>query len=241
MVKGPDSGEGTASDRMAEGCIADRMIVTIDGPAGAGKSSAARALAKRLGFRFLDTGAMYRAVVYAALQAGVDLEDGQALERIAQTIGIDVTDDHVFLDGQDVTGQIRTFDITSKTRYAADHPGVRKHLVELQRAAADGLDVVTEGRDQATVVFPHAECKIFLTASPAERARRRYHDLIGRHERVTYDDVLQKQQDRDRRDIERKVGGLIKHPDAIEVNTDHASPDEVVDRLETIVRLQASN
>lgn len=211
------------------------MIVTIDGPAGAGKSSAARILATRLGFRFLDTGAMYRAVTLAAIERGVDLTDDEALLRVAQGIEVHLTDGKVRLDGRDVTRAIRTFDITTATRYAADHPGVRARLVELQRQAADGQDVVTEGRDQATVVFPEAECKIYLTASDEVRAQRRFEDLLSRGEKVTYEDVLAKQIERDARDCSRPVGALSKTDDMILVDTDGATPEEVVTRLMEIV------
>jgi CMP/dCMP kinase len=211
------------------------MIVTIDGPAGAGKSSAARALAARLGFRFLDTGAMYRTVTLAALERGVDLEDTDALLDVAKSIHIDLADGLVQLDGRDVTRAIRTFEITTATRYAADHPGVRAHLVALQQAWADHLDVVAEGRDQSTVVFPHAECKIYLTASEEVRADRRYLDMVNRGEHVSRAEVLDKQRDRDTRDCTRAVGALTKTPEQIEVNTDGMSHDQVVERLMELV------
>ncbi|WP_425400864.1 (d)CMP kinase [Aeoliella sp.] len=211
------------------------MIVTIDGPAGAGKSSAARQLAKRLGFHFLDTGAMYRAVVYTAIERGIDLTDADALEQVAASIDIQLTDDSVLVDGQDVTRAIRTQAITTATRYAADHPGIRARLVELQRAAAEGQDFVTEGRDQGSIVFPNAECKVFLTASERVRAERRYHDLISRGEDLTFDDVLEKQQQRDERDATRPVGALIQADDAVVLVTDGMSAEEVVDRLHDIV------
>lgn len=212
------------------------MIVTIDGPAGAGKSSAARALARRLGFHFLDTGAMYRAVVFAALEQGVALDDGAALEDVATRLDIQLSDDRVVVEGRDVTQAIRTLAITSATRYAADHPGIRARLVELQRAATASEDFVTEGRDQGSVVFPHAECKIFLTASPEVRAERRYHDLLARGEDLTLEEVLAKQCERDEQDANRPVGALIQADDAIVVNTDGMSHDQVVDRLYEIVQ-----
>ena len=212
------------------------MIVCIDGPAGAGKSSAARALARRLGFRFLDTGAMYRAVAHAALRRGLAWSEPESLARLARQLKIEVSDNHVLVDGEDVTREIRTLAVTTVTHYAANNPAVREHLVELQRRAAAGDRVVTEGRDQGTVVFPHAECKIFLTASPAERARRRLLDLQGRGEKTTYDEVLTEQTQRDQRDANREIGPLRPAPDAIEVITDGLRPDEVVDQLESLVR-----
>src|SRR3954453_22058743 len=212
------------------------MIVTIDGPAGAGKSSAARELARRLGFRFLDTGAMYRAVTLAARERGLDLADADALGQLVKQIRVELPGDRVLLDGVDVTSAIRKFDITAAIHYAADNPAVRSQLVVWQRAAAAGSDVVTEGRDQGTVVFPDAECKIFLTADEGERARRRHRDLLGRGEEIPFEEVLANQRLRDERDLSRAVGALRKAEDAIEVSTDGLSPDQVVARLETIAR-----
>ncbi len=145
------------------------MIITIDGPAGAGKSSVARALARRLGFRFLDTGAMYRAVALAGMRRGLDWGVPQDLARLARELRFTLAGERLLLDGEDVTEAVRTTAVTAVTRYAADNPQVRQRLVELQRILAGQDNVVTEGRDQGTVAFPHAECKIFLTASPQER------------------------------------------------------------------------
>lgn len=212
------------------------MIVTIDGPAGAGKSSAARGLARRLGYRFLDTGAMYRAVTLAARERGIDLADAKQLADLARQMHVELADDRVLLDGRDVTQSIRRFDITKSIHHAADNPDVRAQLVLWQRAAAQGSDVVTEGRDQGTVVFPYAECKIFLTADEHERAQRRHRDLVVRGENIPFDEVLSHQRIRDQRDLTRPVGALMKAPDAIEVSTDGLTTDEVIARLEQIVR-----
>ena len=212
------------------------MIITIDGPAGAGKSSAARELARRLGFRFLDTGAMYRAVAYAAVQRQLDWNDSPALADLAWQLTIDVNEERVLLDGQDVTTEIRTSQITAATRYAADHPGVRAHLVELQRRVGQGQNLVTEGRDQGTVVFPAAECKVFLTASPEERARRRWEDLAANGEQLSFEEVLAQQYGRDASDAQREVGALRPAPDAIELITDGLTATQVVDALERLAR-----
>lgn len=212
------------------------MIVTIDGPAGAGKSSAARELARRLGFRFLDTGAMYRAVTLAARERGIDLSDDGQMAALAGQIAVELTENRVLVDGRDVTSAIRKFEIAAATHYAADNPAVRAQLVLWQRAAADGANVVTEGRDQGTVVFPLAECKIFLTADEVERARRRHRDLQIRGEDVSFEQVLENQRLRDERDRNREIGALRKADDAIELSTDGLSQDEVVGRLEAIVR-----
>jgi len=211
------------------------MIVTIDGPAGAGKSSVAKALARRLGFRFLDTGAMYRAVTLAAIRRGVDLADRDALFHLAEGLRIDLRDGHVLLDGEDVSDAIRAVEVTRLSQHVANHSQVRELLIDVQRQMAAATDTVTEGRDQGTVAFPHADCKIFLTASPTERARRRRRDLQLAGRQVTLAEVLADQQQRDERDRKRPFGALIKADDAIEVVTDGLSEAEVVDRIEALV------
>lgn len=217
------------------------MIVTIDGPAGAGKSSVARALARRLGFRFLDTGAMYRAVTWAALGREVDLASTDALAEFARRLDVRLDADRVLVDGRDVTDEIRATTITKLIFHAAGNAGVRERLVDLQRQFAAGQDVVTEGRDQGTVAFPHAECKVFLTASAEERARRRQLDLAKRGETTTWEAVLADQNERDRRDEAREVGPLRRAVDAIEVRTDGLDQDEVVERLVTLVQSRSAS
>jgi CMP/dCMP kinase len=212
------------------------MIVTIDGPAGAGKSTVARALAERLGFRFLDTGAMYRAVALAGWRSGVNWEQPEELADLARRITIEFDGPRVLLDGQDVSDAIRTSQVTALIRYAADNPAVRHLMVQRQREFAHSGDVVTEGRDQGTVAFPQAQCKIFLTASPEERARRRLRELEARGESPSLADLLTRQNQRDREDCTRALGGLVQAADAIEVLTDGLSLEEVVDRLEGLVR-----
>lgn len=211
------------------------MIIAIDGPAGAGKSLVARKLAERLGFSFLDTGAMYRAAALAALRRGIDMEDVAAFAHAVRASNIEVGENFVALDGDDVTTEIRTSLVTSITRHAAGNPLVRQHLVELQRSLVGPRDYVTEGRDLGSVVFPHAEFKFYITASPEERARRRHRDLAERGEMVSFADVLAQQNERDASDTGRDVGPLVMAADAVEVITDHLTPDEVVDRLVELI------
>jgi cytidylate kinase len=215
------------------------MIVTLDGPAGAGKSTIARQLAERLGFAFLDTGAMYRAVTLAAVRNQGPWDDPAALAELARRCQIEMEGGHVRLNGEDVSSLIRTNEVTSHIHYLADNPAVRRRLVELQRAIAVGKELVTEGRDQGTIAFPKAECKIFLTASPEERARRRVQELQTRGERISFAEVLDQQNERDHRDSTREFGRLEPAPDAIDVCTDGMSPDEVVETLVRIVRQKA--
>ena len=186
------------------------MVITIDGPAGAGKSSAARRLAQRLGFHFLDTGAMYRAVALAANRLQIPWTEAESLGALARDLDIEVTDDRVLLNGDDVTQAIRKLEITSVIHYVADHPGIRGTLVELQRRVAETGHYVTEGRDQGTVVFPDADCKFFLTASAEERARRRMTDILARGESLTFDEVLQLQNERDARTMRGRLGDLCR-------------------------------
>lgn len=212
------------------------MIVTIDGPAAAGKSTAARALAQRLGFEFLDTGAMYRAVTLAALRRSIPLDDDARLGEVARSIEIKLHGTSVFLDGQDVSDAIRNVDVTNASRQVADSPAVRQCMVQLQRQAASNGNMVTEGRDQGTVVFPDAECKLFLTARPEIRAARRQHEYSGRGLSVTMDQVLADQAERDRRDESRAIAPMIPAPDAFILDSSDRSFDAVVDEMERLAR-----
>ena len=212
------------------------MIITIDGPAGAGKSTVAHKLARRLGFQFLDTGAMYRAVALAGLRAGIDWDQTDDLARLAPTLRIELLDDRVLLDGEDVSEAIRTQETTAVTRYSAANPAIRRYLVELQRKMASKNDFVTEGRDQGTVAFPDAAFKFFVTASPEERARRRLLDLEKQGESATLQKVLEDQTRRDHQDSSREVGPLAKADDAIEILTDGMTIEEVVEQMAKIVQ-----
>ncbi len=200
------------------------MIITIDGPAGSGKSTAARKLAQTLGVAFLDTGATYRAVTLRAMQSGVDLRDAAVLAEQARRMDLKMTPGaagvRVVMDNRDVSDDIRTEEVSTNVHYVADAPQVRKILVELQRLIGRELgDFVTEGRDQGTEVFPDADVKFYLNADAAERARRRRDELTDRHQPADYETILQAIVDRDRNDAERDVGPLRIPPGAIRVDT----------------------
>ncbi|MFM8803868.1 MAG: (d)CMP kinase [Planctomycetia bacterium] len=211
------------------------MIITLDGPAGAGKSSAARALAARLGWCYMDTGAMYRTVALVALDRGIPLDDSARIATLAEQLRIEFRDGRVNVDGRDVSVEIRTERITAATRPVADAPPVRDAMKRIQRRMAEGLDVVTEGRDQGSVVFPHAELKVFLTASPEERARRRQREELARGEAPTLESVLASQSRRDDADRTRPVGALRPADDAVLLETDGLSAEDVVQRLVSMV------
>jgi cytidylate kinase len=207
------------------------MVIAIDGPAGAGKSTVARGVAEALGFTYLDSGAMYRCVALAALRAGVDPEDPEAAGEVARRADIRLGDGTVELDGDEVTEAIRAPEVTAAASRVSVHPGVREAMVERQRALIDSGRYVAEGRDIGTVVSPDAPLKVFLTASPEERARRRANETGEAPEQV-----LSAHSDRDARDREREHGALRAAPDAVELDTTGLEPDEVVAQVVALAR-----
>jgi cytidylate kinase len=213
-----------------------RRVVTIDGPAGSGKSTVARIVADRLGWRLLDTGAMYRSVALAALRAGIDLADEEALGALAGRVTVAFPPGQVVLDGQDVTRDIRTVEVTRVTRFAAENPRVRRVLAGWQRAFAAENDTITEGRDQGTIVFPDAPCKFFLTADPTERARRRHAEFLRRGESISLEDVLRDQQRRDAEDTERAIAPLRAADDATVIDTTGRTIEEIAGIVEAAAR-----
>ena len=203
------------------------MIVAIDGPAGAGKSTVARTLATRLGFRYLDTGAMYRALTWLALAEDVSLEDGAALGELARREPVSFEDDHVFIHGEDVTEEIRLPRIDRVVSSVARHPDVREVMRERQRELGSHGDAVIEGRDIGTVVCPDADVKVYLVADAAERARRRVVDRPEIGEEALATDLRLRD--------ERDAAQMQAAPDAQEIDTTELSIEEVVARIERLV------
>mgnify|MGYP005846476055 CR=1 FL=1 len=225
--------------------LAGRNIcIAIDGEAAAGKSTLGRLLAERLGYLYFDTGVMYRAVTWVALQRGIDPADEEAVAALAAALRIEVVSPTcsdgraytVCADGEDVTWAIRDPTVDRYVSVVAAYAEVRRFLRQEQRAIGQSQNVVMVGRDIGTAVMPDADVKIYLRALPGERARRRYAELQARGEAVTYDDVLTSMQTRDYTDSHRAVHPLRPAADAVIVDTDGASPQEVLERVLAIVR-----
>ena len=212
------------------------IVVTIDGPAGAGKSTVAKALARALGWRYLDTGALYRAVALTAAERGIGTEDAQALGSLTQALSITQdTEGRTFVDGRDVSASIRTEEVSSGASKVSAHPPVRTALVDVQRGVARDGDLVCEGRDMGTVIFPEAALKVFLVARTRTRAERRQRDLEARGEHVSIDELVAMLEERDTRDSGREAAPLKKQPDMVEVDTSDLSIEQVMDRLQALV------
>lgn len=211
------------------------MVITIDGPAGAGKSTVARALAERLAFEYLDTGAIYRAVTVAAERAEIGADDAERLASLIQPLRIRATGGRTLLGDEDVSRVIREPWVTARVRDYAAQKVVRDFVTECSRAQGSGRDLVSEGRDQGTVVFPQAECKFFVTASAEVRARRRWRELSRLGHALSFEEVLNEQRERDRKDSERALAPLRPADDAIEIDTGGLAISEVLDRLEQMV------
>jgi cytidylate kinase len=224
-----------------------KLIIAIDGPVGSGKSTLARRVAALLGYVYIDTGAMYRSVALKALRRGVPLDAGNRLAALAGETRIDLRQldgaidgaQQVLLDGEDVTAMIRTPEVAQAASKVALEPGVRKVLVAEQRRAGERGGVVMEGRDIGSVVFPDAQLKIFLTASPEVRAERRWREHQQKGDSIDLARTLEEIKERDRRDRERKTSPLLKAPDAVVVDSTAMEPEEVARLVVMLANQQA--
>lgn len=210
------------------------VIITIDGPAGSGKSTSAKLVAKRLGYTYLDTGAMYRAITYLAL-TGNCIENEESIVKIAEEAEINLqTIDgktEVFINNKDVTDLIRTFEVNSKVSDVSKIPGVRKALVRMQQQFGKNTNIVAEGRDTGTVVFPNADVKIFLIASIEERAKRRLKEFHDKGENLSINEISDNLATRDKIDSTREVSPLVKAADAFEIDTTNITIEEQVNLI----------
>jgi CMP/dCMP kinase len=213
------------------------LIVAIDGPSGAGKSTLAKRVARELGFTYLDTGAMYRALALKILRQRLNVEDSAKLAELVESTEIDLVESSgtlkVLLDGVDVSELIRTPEVSQMASRGSAFPVVRKRMLNLQRRLGENGSVVAEGRDIGTVIFPHAEVKIYLDASVEERARRRYEELRKAGREVSFEDTVREMEERDKRDTERDLAPLRKAEDAVVIDSSALDAEQVA---ETVLR-----
>ncbi|MBC7926518.1 MAG: (d)CMP kinase [Bryobacteraceae bacterium] len=223
--------------------MAKRVVIAIDGPAGAGKSTVAKAVAERLGFIYINTGAMYRAVALWALQASVGEDDHLKLEQLALQADIQFEPgvDHVFLNGDDVTSALCTSEVSAMASKVSAVPGVRRALVDKQRELGASTSVVMEGRDIGTVVFPDSQIKIFLDAPAAVRANRRTTELLSRGSNTSHDQTARELAERDGRDRTRAEAPLVQAGDAVYIDSGEMTAGEVVEAILKLVRGRTSN
>jgi cytidylate kinase len=210
-------------------------IITIDGPAGAGKSTIAKEIAKRFGFTHLDSGAIYRAIGVGCKEVGVNLEDEKAVLGVAKKLQIELKGSKVFLNGEDITEKIRTPEGGFLASKVAQFKEVREIVVKILREIAKGKRVVTDGRDAGTYIFPEADLKIYLTASPEERARRRYEELIKKGFNVSYEEILKEVIERDERDKNRKFAPLVIPEGAVIIDTTGKTIEDVLSEVSQLI------
>jgi len=217
------------------------VVVAIDGPSGAGKSTIAKRLAERLGFTYIDTGAMYRAVALWGLRQNVDMTDMHRMEQLALAAEIELAPGRIQLNGEDVTEAIRVAEVSSGASRIATMPGVRRALVAKQRSIGERSSVVMEGRDIGTVVFPQAQVKIFLDARPDERVRRRLQEVRAKGEAISEPELAAQLEERDRRDSTRAEAPLAQAPDAVYLDSTTLGIEAVEEAILKVVRARLTN
>ena len=210
--------------------------IAIDGPAGAGKSTISKLIAKNLGINYIDTGAMYRAITYKCIKEDIDVNDIQRVVDLCSRTDVDFVDNYIYLDGQRLNEEIRTLQVSSRVSDVAKIPQVREFLLEKQRDIGKRSDVILDGRDVGTHIFPDAKYKFFLNASAQERGRRRYQELIDKGQSVVLEEIIEDIKKRDYIDSTREVAPLVKADDAIEVDTTSMTIDQVVTYISDMVR-----
>lgn len=214
----------------------ENLVIAIDGPAGAGKSTISKLIAKNLGINYIDTGAMYRAITYKCIKEDIDVNDIQRVVDLCSRTDVDFVDNYIYLDGQRLNEEIRTLQVSSKVSDVAKIPQVREFLLEKQREIGKRSDVILDGRDVGTHIFPDAKYKFFLNASAQERGRRRYQELIDKGQSVVLEEIIEDIKKRDYIDSTREVAPLVKADDAIEVDTTSMTIDQVVTYISDMVR-----
>ncbi len=217
------------------------MIIAIDGPAGSGKSTISKLVAKDLNLIYLDTGAMYRMFTLKLLNEKVSFEDKKKIEELLQNLNINIDKESFFLDGKDVSEEIRKSDVSQNVSKVAAIKEVREKMVDLQRKFSQSKDVILDGRDIGTVVFPNADIKIYLVANLKERAERRYREMLEKGQKVSFEEIYKNIADRDKLDSTREITPLKKAADAVEVDTTAKSIEEVKKEILNIYKIQQVN
>lgn len=212
------------------------MIIAIDGPAGSGKSTISKEISEELGITYLDTGAMYRLFTLKVLKEGISFNENEKIKELLENLNINIENDRFYLDGEDVTEKIRTYQVSDNVSKIAALKEVREKMVLLQREFSESKDVILDGRDIGTVVFPDADVKIFLVADPMERAKRRYRELKEKGEDVSLDEIFKNIMERDKIDSNRDTAPLRKAADAVEIDTTKMDIKDVKKEILTVYK-----
>ena len=214
-----------------------RRIVAIDGPAGSGKGTVAKILASKCNLMYIDTGAMYRAIAYKMLENNIKLEEEDKIVELAKNSDIKFIEGKTYLDGKDISHEIRTMEVTKIVSPVSSIVKLREILVDLQRKIAEGYDVIMEGRDITTVVFPNANYKFYLDADVEERAKRRYKENMEKNIESSYDEILENIKKRDYNDMHKEIGSLTRTEDSIYIDSTNMTIDEVVEKIKSIIEV----